>query len=226
MKYIAFFQEYKYYFLLFALIQHLFVGVFLTDLVFYARVIWPLNMLVLGLTSIGLFIGKNKVRIYSKLFLFIIVLVLPIILPFFQQSAFFLQLLSVIYIIYFLTVFWEVVSFLIRPHYINVDIILAAACGYLLLIEIHTFLLLFLYYFDNESLLQINTTNVASIFMDLVYFSSIVKTTIGFGDITPQSHQAKLITSFFGIVSQFYTVVLIGILISKFTSQNTSDGKS
>lgn len=226
MNFIAFFQEYKYYFLLAALTQHLFIGIFLTDLVFYARVIWPLNMLVLGLTSIGLFIGKNKLRIYTKIFLFIIVLTLPIILPFFQQSSFFLQLLSVIYIIYFLTVFAEVISFLIRPHYINVDIILAAACGYLLLIEINTFLLFFLYYFDNESLLHIDTTNVASIFMDLVYFSSIVKTTIGFGDISPQSYQAKLITSFFGIVSQFYTVVLIGILISKFTAQNSSNAKS
>lgn len=59
--------------------------------------------------------------------------------------------------------------------------------------------------------------------MDLVYFSSITLTSIGFGDITPSSYHTKLITAFFGIAGQFYVVVLVGILISKFSSKSDPD---
>lgn len=55
--------------------------------------------------------------------------------------------------------------------------------------------------------------------MDLVYFCSITLTTIGYGDITPNAYYTKLATSLIGIAGQFYSVVLLGILISKFTSR-------
>lgn len=219
MRFFVFYQKYKYYLLLFALIQHLFISIFLNDLTFYSRIVWPINMFILGLTSISLYIGQNRVKNYLKVFLSINVFTLPIILPF-SYTPLFMEILSVIYILYFLSVFGEVIRFLIKPDYINIDIILASACGYLLLIEINTFLMFFLYYANNSPLSSIDNSHPpASIFIDLVYFSTIVKTSIGFGDISPQSHQAKLITAFFGIISQFYSVVLIGILISKFTSQ-------
>jgi len=56
-------------------------------------------------------------------------------------------------------------------------------------------------------------------FIDLVYFSSITLTTIGYGDITPNAHVTKLLAAFFGIIGQFYFVVLVGILISKFNQR-------
>jgi hypothetical protein len=45
-----------------------------------------------------------------------------------------------------------------------------------------------------------------------------LQTTVGFGDISPGTYQARLVVALLGIVGQFYTVVLLGILISKFTS--------
>jgi hypothetical protein len=63
----------------------------------------------------------------------------------------------------------------------------------------------------------------SAVYMDLVYFCSITMTSIGFGDILPNNHVTKLITSLFGIIGQFYSVVLVGILISKFTASRTED---
>lgn len=222
MNSIEFCKKNKYYFLIIGLLQHLFIGIFLSDLDFYSRIIWPINMIILGLSSIGLFIDKGRTKNYIAFSLFIAVFLFPIMLPFFENSPVFIELLSIVYIIYFLSVFAEIMRFLIKPHYINVDIILASTCGYLLLIEIHTFLMFFLHYTDAGHLNNIDINNPpASIFMDLVYFSSIVKTSIGFGDITPNSYQAKLIISFFGVASQLYSVVLVGILISKFTARKS-----
>ncbi len=209
----------KYELLLIALIQHLFIGIFLTDLVFYTKVIWPLNMLVLGIASVGVFIEKGHWKNIIQKILFALVLGLPIGLTFWGQNNYYFIFLIICYVIFFLFIFWEVLKYLIKPSYINTDIISASACGYLLLIEICTFLLQFFVYHDPQSFKGIDLINPAATYMDLVYFSSITLTSIGFGDITPNTHYTKLITSFFGIVGQFYSVVLVGILISKFSNK-------
>ncbi|MEM9719290.1 MAG: ion channel [Bacteroidota bacterium] len=219
---VNFFSNHKYEILLTGLLQHLFIGIFLNDLAFYTRVIWPINMLILSLTCLGIFWKKGKKESYFLLSLFALVSIMPIALPYFQETRF-MEFISIIYVIFFGVILYEVMRFLVRPGYINLDIISASACGYLLIIEMHVFLMSFLLYRNPESLGTIDLTNPATAYIDLVYYASIVQTTIGFGDISPKAHYTKLISALFGIVGQFYTVVLIGILLSKFStpSQDT-----
>jgi Ion channel len=212
----------KYELLLIALIQHLFIGIFLRDLLFYTRFIWLVNMVILGVASIGVFIEKGRWKNFLRKALFIVVLVLPAGLTIFGYTARYMLFLNIAYAIFFLLIFWEVLKFLVRPSYINADVIVASACGYFLLIEISTFLLQYFAYQNPLSFKGVDYSNPASTFIDLVYFSSITLTSIGFGDITPNAHYTKLITTFFGIAGQFYSVVLVGILISKFSSKANS----
>ncbi|MEI3796675.1 MULTISPECIES: potassium channel family protein [Chitinophaga] len=221
-----FLQQYKYEVLLIALMQHLFIGIFLKDLPFYTEVIWPINMLILGLASVGVFIGKGEWKNVTRNALFLLVLALPIGLRFWGRYPGYFLFLNVAYVVFFIFIFWQIVGFLIRPGYINADIISASACGYLLLIEISTFLLQYFLYQNPASFKGIDMSNPAATYVDLVYFSSITLTSIGFGDITPSAHYTKLITSVFGIAGQFYTVVLVGIIISKFSSKNSTDEHS
>lgn len=216
-----FMHKRKYELLLAALIQHLFIGIFLSDLVFYTKVIWPINMLILGVASIGVFIEKGHWKNLIQKILFLLVLALPIGLTFWGDNPYYFIFLNICYVVFFLFIFLEVLKYLIKPSYINADIISASACGYFLLIEISTFLLQYFVYQNPQSFKGIDFTSPANTYIDLVYFSSITLTSIGFGDITPNAHHTKLITSFFGIVGQFYSVVLVGILISKFTSNNS-----
>lgn len=178
-------------------------------------------MLVLGIASVGVFIEKGRWKNIIQAILFLIVLALPIGLSFFNKSRFYFLFLDIAYVIFFLFIFWEVLKFLIKPSYINTDIISASACGYFLLIEISTFLLQFFVTQNPQSFKGIESSMSALTYMDLVYFSSITLTSIGFGDITPNAYYTKLITSFFGIAGQFYSVILVGIIISKFTSNNS-----
>ena len=217
---ITFLQKYKYELLLFALIQHLFIGIFLQDLIFYRDVIWAINMVVLGIASVGVFIEKGKWKNIVRNFLFLLVVLLPIGTPFFGKLPQYFFALNIAYVLFFSFIFSEVVKFLIKPGYINADIISASACGYFLLIEISVFLFQFLFYQNPNSFKGISTASNSETFIDLVYFSSITLTSIGFGDITPNAHYTKLLTSLFGIAGQFYTVVLVGILLSKFVSQS------
>lgn len=217
-----FLQHYKYELLLIALVLHLFIGVVLPDLDFYTRVIWPINMLLLGISSVGIFIEKGKWKNITRLFLFILVLLLPFSVPFLKKVPQLMPWLSIIYVAFFAFIFWEVLRFLVKPGYINTDIISASACGYFLLIEIMVFGMQAIFYSNQLSFKGIGTSNPAETYIDLVYFCSITITSIGFGDILPNTHFTKLITSFFGVAGQFYTVVLVGILISKFSS-NTNN---
>lgn len=187
MKIVSFFEKRKYEFLLFGLIQHLYIGIFLTDLPFYIKVIWPVNMLVLGLTSIVIFIQKGRLKNIIRNILFLSVFLLPVSIPFVGNSTLFMQILSLIYVIFFGFIFLEIIRFLIKPSYINADIFSASACGYFLMIEMSVFLMQFLYYLDTTSINNINNANAASVYIDLVYFCSVIQTTIGFGDITPNA---------------------------------------
>ena len=219
---ISLLQKFKYELLLFALIQHLFIGIFLSDLNFYTRVIWPVNMLILGLGSIFIFTGKHSWRHWFRNIHFVVIILLPIGIPFFKQNPYYFTILNINYVIFFAFLFLELLRFLIKPGYINSDIISASACGYFLLIEISVFLLQTLEYYNHESFKGIDISSPASIYIDLVYFCSITFTSIGFGDITPSHHITKLITAFIGIAGQFYTVVLVGILLSKFVSKTNN----
>ncbi|MEN8139145.1 MAG: potassium channel family protein [Bacteroidota bacterium] len=51
---------------------------------------------------------------------------------------------------------------------------------------------------------------------ELVYFSFVTLTTIGYGDISPITQFAQRVTILFGLIGNFYSTVIIGIIISKF----------
>ncbi|MEZ4961454.1 MAG: potassium channel family protein [Saprospiraceae bacterium] len=220
---IPFLRRRKYEVLLFALVQHLFIGIFLRDLPFYTKYIWVANMLILGVASVGVFVEKGRWKNVVKNLLFVLVTAFPLAVPFVQHVPEFMYALNISYVLFFSFIFWEVLKFLLRPGYINLDIISASACGYFLLIEISVFLMQMLFYQNPDSFKGVsNTGDPASTYIDLVYFCSITLTSIGFGDILPNAHYTKLATAFFGIAGQFYSVVLVGILISKFTSNSTT----
>lgn len=187
-------------------------------MIYYRDVIWPINMVLLGVASIGVFVDKGKWKKWIRTILFLVVLALPICLPFFGHLPNYFFALSVIYVIFFSFIIYEILRFLIKPSYINVDIISASACGYLLLVEISVFLMQVLFYHNPDSLSGISSTSNSETFIDLVYFSTITLTSIGFGDIVPKAYYTKLMTSLFGIIGQCYTVVLVGNLISKFSA--------
>ncbi len=215
---------------MFALLQHLYISMFIQNEDFYARYVWPLNMYIIGLASIAVFSDKSKQEIYIKNILVFLSIVLPILMPFFDivEVIFWLKVVSAIYTIYFMYLLYEMMKDLFGPDEVDKNVILAAGCGFLLLIEIFTFTLQFFYYDNPQILKGMNASSFISVFTDLVYFSTVSVTTIGYGDITPNTQNIKLYAAFMGLLSQFYNVLIVGVLVSKFTflgGKNKSDGE-
>ncbi|MDB9961511.1 potassium channel family protein [Oceanihabitans sp.] len=51
---------------------------------------------------------------------------------------------------------------------------------------------------------------------DLLYFSYITIMTIGYGDISPATEIARSTTVLFGIIGQFYLVIVTAVVIEKY----------
>jgi hypothetical protein len=213
----------KYEILLIALVQHLFIGIFFIRISLYSELLWAINFIILGTSSIGVFIEKGRIKNIILHTLFVVVLCLSISLPFVRNTGFFYPLLGLTYVMFFCFIFLEVLHFLLKPSYINVDIIVAAACGYFLLIEISVFLMMSIYCLDAPSFKGVSTTSMPATYFDFIYYCCVTFTGMGSGDITANTHFTKLLTAFLGIAGQFYTVMLVGLLISKFSSKSKAE---
>ncbi len=59
----------------------------------------------------------------------------------------------------------------------------------------------------------LSATDGTGTFMELVYFSFISLTTMGYGDITPVSPVVRYLAFMEGIVGQFYMAILVASLV-------------
>ena len=58
-------------------------------------------------------------------------------------------------------------------------------------------------------------------FERLTYFAFTTVTTVGYGDITPTTPQAQMLSMMFAIIGPIYIAVVMGVLISRLTVQTT-----
>lgn len=99
----------------------------------------------------------------------------------------------------------------LRHTHVRVDTIFGSLCVYLLISLIFSFLYLALDTADTDSFRGLdNEDNSAS---DLLYFSVTTLVTLGYGDITPQTHIARSLSTIEALVGQLYLVVLVAHLV-------------
>jgi hypothetical protein len=109
---------------------------------------------------------------------------------------------------------YEVFKEIIVSKKIDMHIIVGAFCGFMLIGIIASLIFYFLHLDNPESF-----SNVAPKFRaveDLFYFSFITILTIGYGDIAPLTDEARSLALFFGLIGQFYLVVIMAVLVGKF----------
>ena len=54
---------------------------------------------------------------------------------------------------------------------------------------------------------------------DYFYFSFVTMTTVGFGDILPQSPPAKSVIIFLSLIGQLYLTILVAVLVGQFLAK-------
>ena len=113
--------------------------------------------------------------------------------------------------IYFIALFGELIGQIFRSELITLNVVLGAFSGVILIGIIGYFVFRIIFLLDPSSFALPESSG-----RDLIYFSYITLTTIGYGDITPISEAARNFAIILGLVGQFYNTVIIAIIIGKF----------
>lgn len=94
-------------------------------------------------------------------------------------------------------------------------VIIQAISGYLLIGVIGVLLNAIMLNFNENA---IKFSEVGNRFSSVVYYSFITLTTIGYGDVLPQSVIARSISMCIGVSGQLYLTIVIALIIGKFLS--------
>ena len=101
-----------------------------------------------------------------------------------------------------------------RTKNINLEVIFEAISGYLLIGIIATITNIIILAFNNNAILFEGSASLG----DMIYYSFITLTTIGYGEIIPISPMARNISLITGISGQLYLTIIIALIIGKFSS--------
>ncbi len=119
----------------------------------------------------------------------------------------------VLMVLYFIYIVGGVVQFLLKSRVVDRDVILGCVAGYLLIGILISFIFALLLEFDPGAL-SVAADQID--YSDILYFTMISFTTIGYGDITPVASMARLLAYFSGVVGQMYMGIVTAIIVGKF----------
>lgn len=213
-------STYRYEFLLVALLLLIFDKIFFPSHDVYIRYVWPVNMVLIAVACFGIFIERGVVVRVTRNLLGAIGMLMPFGFIAWSGQGWFVQFLTIFYIVYYTFIFVEVMRQITAAREVRLNVVVGSFCGYLLLSMVALFSYLVIELNFPRSFQNIAYGDIPAIYNQLSYFSFITLTSIGFGDIYPLTDMSRLTVAFFGMVGQFYMVAVIGIIISRFTSNN------
>ncbi|MEM7575501.1 MAG: ion channel [Bacteroidota bacterium] len=121
-------------------------------------------------------------------------------------------------LLFFSYVFRNLLFYILQEKEVTVNTIYASICGFLILGVVAAPLLLLLQQqlpaaFGQEAPLE---------FYDLLYYSFVTLTTVGYGDITPDHQLIKAISIIIAIAGQLYLTFAVAIIIGKYLAMEQS----
>ena len=159
-------------------------------------------------------IVESKTRKFSYL---IIIAVISNILMYFSDNEFVRTFTFSLSALTFIIATGILINHISSSKNVTLSVVIQAISGYLLIGIIGVLLNAILLSFNNEAL---QFSSVGSKFSSVIYYSFITLTTIGYGEILPQTVTARSISIFIGVSGQIYLTVVIAMIIGKFLSAN------
>ncbi len=200
-------STYRYEFLLIALLLLIFDKIFCPDNITYIRYVWPFNMVIIALASFGIFHeSRRNVMMMRNVFSFISIC-MPFLFITMNQFQWFMYFLTIFYIIFYTFIFWEVMRQITLTKEVRLNVVIGSFCGYLLLSMMVVFVFILVELLHPDSFHGLGG-DLALKYNQLVYFSFITLTSIGFGDIYPINDSSRLTVAFLGMLGQFYMVAV------------------
>jgi len=147
---------------------------------------------------------------------------LVIIIFFWTHSRESVKVGVIVYILlflYFTFITYYLFRDLMQTKEITASVIIGAFAGYFMIGVINFFIysLLDLAYPDTTNVDMTTNSGIG----DMLYFSFITLTTIGYGDFSPTSALGQKLAILQGLIGQFYIAIIMAILVGKFLTHDT-----
>jgi hypothetical protein len=197
-------------------------GSLLVPLTFFENIISPILSQINLLAGILLISKKRKMMWFLVVLLVITSIAVGAnlivnnnknLLGFLQMTAYFL---------FYIVVTLEIIKQVWTAKLVNKNVIFGLISGYISigLIGFFIFLTIEMIHPNSFNGLVLTSVNPEAIAEELIYFSYITLTTIGYGDILPVTALARKATILIGLVGQMYLVVITAIVVGKYINQN------
>jgi hypothetical protein len=119
------------------------------------------------------------------------------------------------WLILFSFITFNLVRNLVKEERVNTELILWAIAGYLMIGLLSAFIYACIDFFLPGSISGIDSTWLQS-FPQLIYFSYVNMTTVGYGDMIPISAHAQSWSVISTIAWQMYLTILIWVIVGKY----------
>ena len=137
-----------------------------------------------------------------------------------------LTLAKFVNILFFLVIVVSLIRQIATARKISAGVILGSLAGYLLLGLVFSIFIIFIMQNDPDSFTSPPKQNVESeaiIGTSVpVYFSFVTMATLGYGDIVPLKPYTRSLATLIAVTGQFYTAIIVALLVGKFSAQNVN----
>lgn len=108
-------------------------------------------------------------------------------------------------------------------RHMDLNRLVGGICAYLLLGLLIGILNILVHLYIPGSFDGIDQGTYSRIGSELIYYSFVTMTTLGYGDITPEGPVARVLAYLAAITGQFYIAILVGTLVGMYLSQRRHD---
>jgi Ion channel len=139
-----------------------------------------------------------------------------------HRQALYLKFTNICTILLLLICLVNILAYIFQSHTVTLDTIFAAIVAYLLIALVFSESYLLLHNFSPHSFniaTGTSPTEVEHLHGDMMYYSFITITTLGLGDILPQTPPARGLTVLEAMIGQFFVAILVAWLVGRFISQ-------
>jgi len=135
------------------------------------------------------------------------------------------QATFVVTMLFFATTTIAIFTSIIKAEKVTTDIIFGAVAVYMLVGVIVTNLFQLLHNVDPGSAVSNIDALGHDAYSDILYFSFVTLTSVGYGDFAPISPVARMLATATGIFGQLYLAILIAKLVGIYTAQSLRDSE-
>jgi voltage-gated potassium channel len=111
----------------------------------------------------------------------------------------------------------------ISGRVVDLNRIIGAICAYLLLGVTLGMANMLVALYVPGSFNGLSSATGATHSQDLIYYSFVTLSTLGYGDITPASPLARVLAYLTAVLGQFYIAILIGMLVGLYLSDHQAE---